>query len=107
MWNDIPRGPPSLGLADFDRLCPAPAMSVAATETCAGGRVVTAGAPIASTAQRGEAAPRVARARRRRRRFGRTGWNAVAIVLLVVMVFPVYWMVSTAFQPTNRINSLT
>ncbi len=49
----------------------------------------------------------VARSRRSRWRFGRTGWNLVAIVLLVVMVFPVYWMLSTAFQPTDRINSLT
>jgi N,N'-diacetylchitobiose transport system permease protein len=31
----------------------------------------------------------------------------VALALLVVMVFPVYWMLSTAFQPTDRINRLT
>jgi N,N'-diacetylchitobiose transport system permease protein len=44
---------------------------------------------------------------KRRRRFGQTGWNLVALALLVVMVFPVYWMVSTAFQPTDDINGLT
>jgi N,N'-diacetylchitobiose transport system permease protein len=49
------------------------------------------------------AAPR----RRRRRRYGRAGWNAVALVLLVVMVFPVYWMFSTAFKSTDQINRLT
>lgn len=44
---------------------------------------------------------------KRRRRLGRTGWNLVALVVLVVMVFPVYWMFSTAFQPTDEINRLT
>jgi N,N'-diacetylchitobiose transport system permease protein len=48
-----------------------------------------------------------ARAGRRRTGAARTGWNLVAVALLVVMVFPVYWMLSTAFQPTDRINSLT
>jgi N,N'-diacetylchitobiose transport system permease protein len=28
-------------------------------------------------------------------------------VVTIVMIFPVYWMVSTAFQPTDRINRLT
>ncbi len=51
-------------------------------------------------------APAVKR-RRPRRRYGRTGWNLVALAVLVVMVFPVYWMVSTAFQPTDNINRLT
>jgi len=44
--------------------------------------------------------------RRRRRRAGRTGWNVVAGLVLVVMVFPVYWMISTAFKPTDEINGL-
>jgi N,N'-diacetylchitobiose transport system permease protein len=70
---------------------------------------VTADAPAVSAADtRSAAVPRAASARRRRRRrFGRTGWNVVALLLLVVMIFPVYWMVSTAFQPTDRVNSLT
>jgi len=37
----------------------------------------------------------------------RAGWNAVGIALFVVMVFPVFWMVSTAFKPDDQINSLT
>ena len=37
----------------------------------------------------------------------RTGWNVVGIALFVVLVFPVFWMVSTAFKPDDQINSLT
>jgi N,N'-diacetylchitobiose transport system permease protein len=37
----------------------------------------------------------------------RTAWNAVGIALFVLMVFPVFWMVSTAFKPDDQINSLT
>jgi N,N'-diacetylchitobiose transport system permease protein len=37
----------------------------------------------------------------------RGGWNTVGIVLFAVMVFPVFWMVSTAFKPDDQINSLT
>jgi N,N'-diacetylchitobiose transport system permease protein len=44
--------------------------------------------------------------RGRRRRLRRTVWNLVAIALLVLLVFPVYWMVSTAFKPDDEINSL-
>ncbi len=47
------------------------------------------------------------RGRSRRRRLKRTVWNLVAIALLVVLVFPVYWMISTAFKPDDEINSLT
>jgi N,N'-diacetylchitobiose transport system permease protein len=42
-----------------------------------------------------------------RKQLRRTGWNAVALVVLVVMVFPVYWMVSTAFKPGQKILSYT
>ena len=44
---------------------------------------------------------------RRRRRLRQTGWNLVGLAVLVVMVFPVYWMVSTAFKQDKDINSLT
>lgn len=37
----------------------------------------------------------------------RAGWNTVGISLLVVLVFPVYWMVATAFKPNDEINSIT
>ena len=35
----------------------------------------------------------------------RAGWNAVAVALFAVMVFPVFWMISTAFKPDDQINS--
>ncbi len=38
-----------------------------------------------------------------RRRTGRLGWNVVGIVLFVVMVFPVFWMVSTSFKANHQI----
>src|SRR5438093_13289708 len=37
----------------------------------------------------------------------RAGWNSVGIGLFVVMVFPVFWMISTAFKPDDQISSLT
>ena len=37
---------------------------------------------------------------------GRTGWNIVGVVLFVVMVFPVFWMVSTAFKSDDQINGI-
>ena len=40
-----------------------------------------------------------------RRRLGRLGWNAAGIAVFVVMVFPVYWMVSTAFKTGPNIFS--
>jgi N,N'-diacetylchitobiose transport system permease protein len=43
----------------------------------------------------------------RGRRGGRAVWNLVGIAVFVVMVFPVYWMVSTAFKPEDELNSLT
>jgi N,N'-diacetylchitobiose transport system permease protein len=43
----------------------------------------------------------------RRSRGRQTAWNLVGLAVLVVMVFPVYWMVSTAFKPDDEINSTT
>jgi N,N'-diacetylchitobiose transport system permease protein len=37
----------------------------------------------------------------------RVGWNVVGIALFVVMAFPVYWMISSAFKSDAQINSLT
>ena len=41
--------------------------------------------------------------RRRRRLLRRRAWDVVGIALFVVLVFPVYWMVSTAFKPDEDI----
>jgi N,N'-diacetylchitobiose transport system permease protein len=45
--------------------------------------------------------------RRRRRKRGRLGWNLLGLAIFVVMIFPVYWMFSTAFKSTDDINRLT
>jgi N,N'-diacetylchitobiose transport system permease protein len=45
---------------------------------------------------------RGARARFVRRR----AWDVLGIVLFVVLVFPVYWMVTTAFKPDDEINGV-
>ena len=45
--------------------------------------------------------------RRRRRRLARAGWNLVGLAVTLVVVFPVFWMVSTAFKPEADVNSLT
>jgi N,N'-diacetylchitobiose transport system permease protein len=37
----------------------------------------------------------------------RLGWNVVGIALLVVMAFPVYWMISSAFKSDKQIYSFT
>jgi N,N'-diacetylchitobiose transport system permease protein len=43
---------------------------------------------------------------RRRRRLVQAGWNAVGLFVFVVMVFPVFWMISTAFKPNEQIVSI-
>jgi len=42
-----------------------------------------------------------------RGRAGRLGWNLLALVLFAVLVFPVFWMVSTAFKSNVQIYSFT
>jgi N,N'-diacetylchitobiose transport system permease protein len=37
----------------------------------------------------------------------KVAWNTVGIALLLVLVFPVYWMVSTAFKPDDEIVSVS
>ena len=34
-------------------------------------------------------------------------WNVVALLLTVLMAFPVFWMISTAFKPDDQIFALT
>ena len=55
------------------------------------------------------AAPRrrAAVIRQRRRRLRRVAWNAVGLAVFAVLVFPVFWMVSTAFKPDTEINAST
>jgi N,N'-diacetylchitobiose transport system permease protein len=43
----------------------------------------------------------------RRRRVRKLGWNFLGLVVLLVMVFPVYWMVATAFKPGQQVLSYT
>jgi N,N'-diacetylchitobiose transport system permease protein len=45
-------------------------------------------------------------ARDRRRRARQTGWDALGLAVFVVMVFPVFWMISTAFKSNDQIVSL-
>jgi len=48
----------------------------------------------------------VTRGRRPRRRvLHKTGWNILGVVVFVLMVFPIYWMVSTAFKPGSQIQT--
>jgi N,N'-diacetylchitobiose transport system permease protein len=45
--------------------------------------------------------------RDRRRRRQRWAWNVVGLAVFVVAVFPVFWMLSTAFKPDDEIFSAT
>jgi N,N'-diacetylchitobiose transport system permease protein len=45
-------------------------------------------------------------ARGRGRRARQTGWNVVGLAVFAVMVFPVFWMISTAFKSNEQIISL-
>ncbi len=42
-----------------------------------------------------------------RRRARQAGWDAVGLAVFVVMVFPVFWMISTAFKSNDQIVGLT
>jgi N,N'-diacetylchitobiose transport system permease protein len=52
-------------------------------------------------------APVVPRRIGRRRQVRKLGWNLLGLVVLFVMVFPVYWMIATAFKPGQKILSYT
>jgi N,N'-diacetylchitobiose transport system permease protein len=49
----------------------------------------------------------VAPRRGTRRKLRKAGWNLLGLFVLLVMIFPVYWMVATAFKPGQRILSYT
>jgi N,N'-diacetylchitobiose transport system permease protein len=59
--------------------------------------------PIAPT----PVAPIAPRGKTRRQRAHKVGWNLLGLLVLVVMVFPVYWMVATAFKPGQKVLSYT
>jgi ABC-type glycerol-3-phosphate transport system permease component len=40
-----------------------------------------------------------------RRHLGTLGWNALGLIVFAVMVFPVFWMVTTAFKGNSEIYS--
>jgi N,N'-diacetylchitobiose transport system permease protein len=42
-----------------------------------------------------------------RGRLGHAGWNLLGLAVFVVTVFPVYWMIATAFKPVSEIISVT
>jgi N,N'-diacetylchitobiose transport system permease protein len=44
--------------------------------------------------------------RRHRSRARQSAWDALGVAVFVVMVFPVFWMISTAFKPNDAIVSL-
>jgi len=44
------------------------------------------------------------KARRRRIRFA---WDALGLLIFVVLAFPVFWMVSSAFKPDDELNGAT
>ena len=52
-------------------------------------------------------APVVPRKIGRRRRVHKLGWNMLGLLEFAVMVYPVYWMVATAFKPGQQILSYT
>ena len=64
---------------------------------------MTSGTQIAPT----PVAPIIPRKLGRRRRVHKLGWNLLGLLVLAVMVFPVYWMVATAFKPGQQILSYT
>jgi N,N'-diacetylchitobiose transport system permease protein len=52
--------------------------------------------------------PRAAvKRRQRRRRVRRMAWNVVGLAVFAILVFPVFWMFSTAFKPDTEINGAT
>ena len=63
---------------------------------------------VAAQAHAERVVPRAAtRRRERRRRAGRIAWNVVGLAVFAIVVFPIFWMISTAFKPDDEINSFT
>jgi N,N'-diacetylchitobiose transport system permease protein len=62
--------------------------------------------PQPTTLER-DAALALRRRASRRKRLRQTLWNAVGVVVFLIMFFPVYWMISTAFKPSQDILTFT
>jgi N,N'-diacetylchitobiose transport system permease protein len=62
------------------------------------GRVVVAG-----TGARAPGAGNAVRAHHRRRRLARLGYNGTALGLILLIVFPIYWMLLTSVRPSLEI----
>ncbi|MGZ4358475.1 MAG: carbohydrate ABC transporter permease [Gaiellaceae bacterium] len=63
--------------------------------------------PAVATAVPTEARRKAPRApARRRRRASQIGWNLAGLLLFVILVFPVYWMITSAFKPEEEIDAL-
>jgi N,N'-diacetylchitobiose transport system permease protein len=43
----------------------------------------------------------------RTKRAHQAAWDTLGVAIFVVAIFPVFWMISTAFKPEDQINSLT
>jgi len=66
---------------------------------------VTPAAPVSVAPERTRPATLSRRARRHKLR--KTGWNIVGLLVFAVLIFPVFWMISTAFKPDDQIYSTT
>lgn len=67
----------------------------------------SASAPTAGSGSPAVPAPTVAAPVRRRRRRPRVLVNVIAVAFCLVWVFPIYWMVNTAFKPSDEVTTLT
>jgi N,N'-diacetylchitobiose transport system permease protein len=62
--------------------------------------------PTAVASRPAESTDASAAPRRRRRHYATGAWNAVAMLLAVVLGAPIYWMLATAFKTSEDINQL-
>ncbi|SDI76091.1 carbohydrate ABC transporter membrane protein 2, CUT1 family [Frankineae bacterium MT45] len=67
---------------------------------------VTVDRPTTGTLSADSGTPASRQPRRRRRQFATGGWNLLAVVIAVVLGFPIYWMLITAFKTSSDINRL-
>ena len=63
---------------------------------------VTPAAPV-SVAPAERTRPGTLSRRARRRKLQRVAWNVIGLLVFAVLVFPVFWMISTAFKPDDEI----